>query len=218
MDYDTRHNFTAVMNYDLPNASRWKPLLNGWALSSLVSLHTGQPFTVFSSADTTGTDEGEQRANQIGDPFAGVSHAFNKNGVTWINPAAFVNPAPGTFGTSPRNGYYGPGYASTDFSVVKNTKITRAHRHPIPHRNVQPLQPRQPGSAKQHCWQRTRHRRRHHRRLQRRSGHRPWRSVQPPARVENYLLTSTLCRWAMQNYCVARFAKATWSAAAVRRL
>jgi hypothetical protein len=124
MDYDTRHNFTAVMNYDLPNASRWKPLLNGWELSSLVSLHTGQPFTVFSSADTTGTDEGEQRANQVGDPFAGVSHAFNKNGVTWINPAAFVNPAPGTFGTSPRNGYYGPGYASTDFSVIKNTKIT----------------------------------------------------------------------------------------------
>ena len=124
MDYDTRHNFTGVLNYNLPNASRWRPLLNGWELSSLVSLHTGQPFTVFSSADTTGTEEGEQRADQVGDPFAGVSHAFNKTGVTWFNPAAFVNPAPGTFGTSPRNGYYGPGYASTDFSVVKNTKIT----------------------------------------------------------------------------------------------
>jgi hypothetical protein len=124
MDYDTRHNFTAVMNYDLPNATRFKPLLSGWSLSSLVSLHTGQPFTVFSSNDNTGTGEGEQRANQIGDPFAGVSHKFNKSGVTWINPAAFADPAAGTFGTSPRNGYYGPGYASTDFSVIKNTKIT----------------------------------------------------------------------------------------------
>jgi len=99
-------------------------LLNGWAANSLVALGTGQPFTVFSSEDTTGTGEGEQRANQIGNPFAGVSHEFNKNGVTWINPAAFVDPAPGTFGTSPRNGYYGPGYASVDFSVVKNTRIT----------------------------------------------------------------------------------------------
>jgi hypothetical protein len=44
--------------------------------------------------------------------------------VTWVNPAAFTNPAPGTFGTSPRNGYYGPGFASVDFSIVKNTKIT----------------------------------------------------------------------------------------------
>jgi hypothetical protein len=90
----------------------------------LVSLHTGQPFTVFSSTDTTGTGEGEQRADQIAPAFAGVSHAFIASGVTWINAAAFVNPAPGTLGTSPRNGYYGPGYASTDFSVVKNTKIT----------------------------------------------------------------------------------------------
>jgi Carboxypeptidase regulatory-like domain/TonB dependent receptor len=123
-DFDTRQNFTGLLNYDLPNASRWKPLLNGWALSSLVSLHTGQPFTVFSSTDTTGTGEGEQRADQIAPAFAGVSHAFSASGVTWINAAAFVNPAPGTLGTSPRNGYYGPGYASTDFSVVKNTKIT----------------------------------------------------------------------------------------------
>ena len=124
MDYDTRHKFTAALNYDLPNATFLRPLLNGWSVNSLLSFGTGQPFTVFSSEDTTGTGEGEQRANQISNPFAGVSHAFNKNGVTWINPAAFVDPAPGTFGTSPRNGYYGPGYASVDFSVVKNTKIT----------------------------------------------------------------------------------------------
>jgi hypothetical protein len=123
-DFDTRHNFTALLNYDLPGASRFKLLTNGWALSSLLSFHSGQPFTVFSSSDTTGTGEGVQRANQIGDPFAGVSHAFSKSGVTWVNPAAFADPANGTLGTSPRNGYYGPGFASVDFSVVKNTKIT----------------------------------------------------------------------------------------------
>jgi hypothetical protein len=124
MDYDTRHNFTAQLNYGLPNASRLKPLLNGWELSSLLSFHTGQPFTVFSSSDTTGTGEGVQRADLIGDPFAGVSHAFNKGGVTWLNQAAFADPAAGTFGNSGRNAFYGPGYASVDFSVVKNTKIT----------------------------------------------------------------------------------------------
>jgi Carboxypeptidase regulatory-like domain len=124
MDYDTRHNFTAVVNYDLPNTSRLRPLLSGWSLSSLISLHTGQPFTVFSSNDTSGTGEGEQRADLIGDPFAGVSHAFNKSGVTWLNQAAFADPAAGLLGDSGRNAFYGPGYASVDFSVVKNTKIT----------------------------------------------------------------------------------------------
>ena len=42
----------------------------------------------------------------------------------WINPAAFAAPAPGNYGTLPRNFLYGPGFSSVDFSVVKNTKIT----------------------------------------------------------------------------------------------
>jgi hypothetical protein len=60
----------------------------------------------------------------IGDPFAGISRAFSSGGVQWINPAAFAAPAPGTYGTLPRNFLYGPGFGSVDFSVVKNTKIT----------------------------------------------------------------------------------------------
>ena len=60
----------------------------------------------------------------IGKPYSGVSHAFNKGGVQWVNPAAFAAPAVGTYGTMPRNFVYGPGYGAIDFSVVKNTKIT----------------------------------------------------------------------------------------------
>jgi len=123
-DFDTRHNFTALLNYDLPKASHAKYFLNGWQLSSFVSLHTGQPFNITTNNDTTGTDEFVQRVDLIGNPYSGVSHAFNKGGVTWTNPAAFAAPAAGTYGTLPRNFLYGPGYASTDFSVIKNTKIT----------------------------------------------------------------------------------------------
>jgi hypothetical protein len=112
------------LNYDLLKASHAKYFLNGWQLSSFLSLHTGQPFNITTNNDTTGTDEFVQRVDLIGNPYSGVSHAFNKGGVTWINPAAFAAPAPGTYGTLPRNYLYGPGYASTDFSVIKNTKIT----------------------------------------------------------------------------------------------
>ena len=192
MDFDTRHTFTATLNYDLPNANRLRPLLNGWTLSSLVSLHTGQPFTVFSSNDTSGTEEGEQRANLIGDPYAGVSHAFSKSGVTWINPAAFADPAAGTFGNSGRNAFYGPGYASVDFSVVKNTKITERIGSQFRVEILQPLQPHQSCSAKRHQRQRPRYHRRHHRRLQRRPRHRPRRSLQPATRVEDYFLAFTI--------------------------
>ena len=123
-DFDTRHNFTSLLTYDLPNASYAKRLTNGWQLSSFLSFHTGQPFNITTNEDTTGTGEGVQRVDLIGNPHAGVSHAFNKNGVLWINDAALAAPAVGTYGTMPRNFLYGPGYSSVDFSVIKNTKIT----------------------------------------------------------------------------------------------
>lgn len=123
-DFDTRHNFTALLNYDLPNGSFAKKLTNGWQLSSFFSFHTGQPFNITTNTDTTGTGEGVQRVDLIGNPYSGVSHAFDKGGVSWINAAAFAAPAPGTYGTLPRNYLYGPRYGSVDFSVIKNTKIT----------------------------------------------------------------------------------------------
>jgi len=123
-DFDTRHKFTSLLTYDLPNTSFAKRLLNGWQLSSFLSLGTGQPFNITTNEDTTGTGENVQRVDIIGKPYAGVSHAFNKGGVSWINPTAFAAPAPGTYGTLPRNFLYGPGYGSVDFSVIKNTKIT----------------------------------------------------------------------------------------------
>jgi hypothetical protein len=123
-DFDTRHNFTSLLTYDLPNASRAKYFLNGWQLSSFLSFHTGQPFNITTNTDTTGSFEGVQRVDMIGNPHAGVSHAFSKAGVSWINASAFAAPAVGTYGTLPRNFLYGPGYSSVDFSVIKNTKIT----------------------------------------------------------------------------------------------
>ncbi|MGA9305235.1 MAG: hypothetical protein WBW31_07530 [Candidatus Sulfotelmatobacter sp.] len=47
---------------------------------------------------------------------ASVSHRSNAN---WFNPAAFANPAPGTFGDAGRNSLTGPGFTDVDFSLAK---------------------------------------------------------------------------------------------------
>jgi hypothetical protein len=124
---DVRHTFVGYVNYSLPNFTRGpKLLVQGWQVNSLVSLHGGVPFNVFNSSDTSGTDEGAQRVNLIGNPYAGVSHSFdytNKT-MTWVNPAAFASPANGKQGTMERNQLYGPGFADVDVSFFKTTPIT----------------------------------------------------------------------------------------------
>ena len=125
-DFDTRQNFTAFWNYDIPGSSHGpKILTHGWQLSSLWSFHGGQPFNFNAGTQRPGL-------NLIQDPFQGVSHTFNlkAGGLPWVNPAAFCVPGPGCPGTTNpagnlgRNAFYGPGFADVDLSVIKSIPIT----------------------------------------------------------------------------------------------
>jgi outer membrane receptor protein involved in Fe transport len=129
-DFDVRHTFTSYIVYALPNVSAGpKRLLQGWQLNSLLSFYTGQPFSGYSGRNVSGTFEGRDRVDLVGDPFKGASEkiittADGSRYVQYINPAAFAQPTPGTFGNLGRNALYGPGFADVDFSVLKNTPIT----------------------------------------------------------------------------------------------
>lgn len=124
-DFDTRNNFSAILTWNVPGSAHGpKWLTHGWQVNSLLTFHGGQPF-----------DETRTGLDLIGNPLAGVSHAFSKSGVTWINTAAFCTPiadggsdptcAPNIFGgTLRRNQYYGPGFSDVDLSVFKNIPIT----------------------------------------------------------------------------------------------
>ena len=124
-DFDVTNTFTAYAGYDVPGSSHGpKWLSNGWQLNSLLSFHGGLPFSVTASTENSGNGESADRANQIGNPFAGVNHSIVNGSVQWINTAAFQNPALGSYGTSGRGAYRNPGFSDVDLSVFKNTKIT----------------------------------------------------------------------------------------------
>ncbi len=131
-DFDTRQNLSLTLNWNVPGSShgpQW--LSHGWAVNSLMTFHGGQPLDEF----RTGYDI-------IGNPFQGISHAFSKSGVQWINPNSFCLPAvddssgnggtcgstqnaPNIFGGNlRRNQIYGPGFSDVDLSVFKNIPIT----------------------------------------------------------------------------------------------
>lgn len=123
-DYDIRHTFATFISYALPTPSRFKPLLGGWQLNSLLTFNTGTPFTVSSGSDTSGTSEYNDRAEVVSNPFQNVP-ANNAAAGTyyWYNPAAFQAPTQGTYSNQARNEFYGPPTHQVDFSIFKNFRI-----------------------------------------------------------------------------------------------
>jgi hypothetical protein len=129
-DYDTRHLFTTSLSYQVPKAGwahGWSDhLVNGWSVSTLWNLHSGQPFDITRGSGPFGN------VNLVGSPFAGLSHSYSKSvpGVQWINASAFAAtandpvtglPLPGNVA---RNKYRGPSFKDVDFSVFKSIPIT----------------------------------------------------------------------------------------------
>lgn len=125
-DLDQRQSFSGYVNYAIPGSSRGPyKLTHGWELNSLISFHTGNPYSPVSSSNTSGNGEYADRADATGvSPYAGVSHSIVNGLVQWFNPAAFTDPPQGQYGTLRRGQYFNPGYGDIDFSVLKNTAIT----------------------------------------------------------------------------------------------
>ena len=120
-----RNTFSSYITYELPTPS-WGPkrLVKGWQINSLLSFFGGLPFTVYAGENISGTFENQDRVNVVGDPTSGVNHSLTNGYVQWLNPAAFALPSPGTYGNEKRNQFYGPAFASVDFSIFKTTPIT----------------------------------------------------------------------------------------------
>ena len=64
-----------------------------------------------------------QRANQVLDNAYGAKTRDQS-----FNPAAFAQPALGTYGTSERNGYVGMGTRVVDLGLVRSFRFASTHR------------------------------------------------------------------------------------------
>jgi hypothetical protein len=97
---------------------------SGWRLSGIYRVNSGAPLTVVTGTDRalSGIQATTQRASQVlDDPYG--DGRFN-----WLNPQAFAQPALGTYGTSVRNAYDGPGRQQVDLSLVRSFRFTNGHR------------------------------------------------------------------------------------------
>lgn len=107
-DYDVRHRLTLALTYPLPFAKD-NNILGGWSINSIVTLQTGNWFSVY---------EGGTRPNRVGDPNEGGQ----QNADQWFNTAAFSSRAtPGD--RAGRNIVQGPPLRTIDLSLFKTFKL-----------------------------------------------------------------------------------------------
>jgi hypothetical protein len=118
-DFDIRHRLSWSFTYEVPALHAVPKLLGaGWQVGGILTLQTGQPFSVLTGKGLSGTGLGNDRPDLVGDPNSGP-HTVQQ----WFNTNAFVDNQPLTFGTAGRNIVVGPGYRDFDFSILKNTQF-----------------------------------------------------------------------------------------------
>jgi hypothetical protein len=134
-DQDVRHSFTSSAIYQLPFGTGRKYLrgsglaamiLGGWDLSSIGTARTGVPLTITISRSASSLPDGNSTSPQRPNLAPGVSliPAGGQTPQLWINPAAFLIPANGTWGNAGRNLIRAPGIWQADTAITRHARIT----------------------------------------------------------------------------------------------
>ncbi len=127
-DSNHPHRLAVGYVYELP-IGRGKPLLGrvhpvvdavlgGWQLGGILTMQSGDPFTVGISGDYANVGTYSQRPNRIAS--GKVSDPTIEK---WFDPTAFAPPAEYTFGDSGRNILRTDAYANWDASLLKHFRI-----------------------------------------------------------------------------------------------
>ena len=128
--FDVRHNWRFNTIYRLPETQSFgtvgKKLLNGWWTSGILSLQTGYPFTPVlgsnrSRSKVNGGPGAIDRPNLV--PGRSNDNIILGGPDRYYDATAFTIPTIGFLGNAGRNILRGPGFATLDFSLVKDTAL-----------------------------------------------------------------------------------------------
>jgi hypothetical protein len=142
--FDVRQRLAFSSLWQLPNPNSnsriLRVFLGGWQVGNVTILQSGSPYSVYCSTpfipiyDVTGAITGNSGCDYNADGtnfdypntpafgnFRSGSRSAYINGI--FKASDFPAPALGQEGDLGRNTFIGPGYANTDFTVIKNTKI-----------------------------------------------------------------------------------------------
>ena len=119
---DRRHRWVTSFLWQIPGSfdnPLAAGLLSQWSLTGIVSMHSGNGFSVTSGVDNARSGTGGQRADISGDPTLPDDRTNQEKILRWFDTSVYSPNALGTFGTSPRNSLRGPGYKNVDLGLHK---------------------------------------------------------------------------------------------------
>jgi hypothetical protein len=127
-DFDARHHFVFSGTWNLPfHGNR---LVEGWLLANITQLQSGNPMNVVTTSTYNGVS-GTVRPSLVGHYTTGRGATLPTGNVPFIHGTACATLTPGCtffaqptgFGTLRRNALTGPGFADSDVSLEKTTRI-----------------------------------------------------------------------------------------------
>jgi hypothetical protein len=127
--FDRTNNLLVSGIYDLPfgpgrkfatsNNLLERNIIGGWQLSGVQQFATGQPIQIAANNNADTSSLHSVYANKVCDPNSG----FHRTELQFYNPACYVQPGPGQYGTS-RSGPRQPHLINTNISLMKIFSIT----------------------------------------------------------------------------------------------
>ncbi len=128
-DFDARNHFVFSGTWNLPfHGNR---IAEGWLLANITQLQSGNPLNVVTTSTYSGVT-GYIRPTLLGTYSTGTGTTLGNGNVPFIHATVCATPAagcsfytqPAGFGDLRRNALQGPGFADSDLSLEKTTKIT----------------------------------------------------------------------------------------------
>ena len=132
--YDVRHIGVINAIYELPfgrsralanSLEGWRnALISGWAATSIVTVQSGFPFTPQLSYNPSNNGDTRNPVRPFANPDFHGAPILGKPS-QWFDPQAFLAPPPGSgfYGNLGRDTLTGPGLATWDFSMLKETSL-----------------------------------------------------------------------------------------------
>ncbi len=124
---DRTHSFvfSGIWSLDsFDTGEGWRDaLLNGWTISTIITLQSGAPLTINAGVDRNFDGLTNDRADVIGDPKLDSGRPREELIEQWFNTAAFALPAIGLDGTAARSIVEGPGYKNVDLGVFRDIRF-----------------------------------------------------------------------------------------------